>query len=194
MSNLPVVYLVYLSLEISIQLFFLFLFSSYRFFLSLCCLCRFLLLWSVFICPFLCSLRVVVSLHQRHLQCSRILFLFLFLPHIICLCHFSDLRPYALLWVFLFSGPFVKVLSSSTSKMVLSILRGRQPMYLALWWYFCSLVSSSFLVLLRYTFFKCFLSSPLVWWCPLLISPSISKFPFLRAFWFFLDLVMLQIF
>ena len=37
-----------------------------------------------------------------------------------------------------------------------------------------------------------FLSFPLVWWCPLLIFPSTSNFPFLQAFWFFsLDLAVL---
>ena len=42
-----------------------------------------------------------------------------------------------------------------------------------------SLVSSSFFVLLGYSFLI-FLSSPLVWWCPLSIFPSICKFLFLR--------------
>ena len=52
-----------------------------------------------------------------------------------------------------------------------------------------SLVSSSFLVLQRYCFF--FLLSPLVFWCQLPIFPSILKFLFLQAFWFFLNLVVL---
>ena len=47
-----------------------------------------------------------------------------------------------------------------------------------------NLVSSSFLVLLRYSFLL-FLSFSLVWWCPLAILLSISKFPFLWSFWFF---------
>ena len=47
-----------------------------------------------------------------------------------------------------------------------------------------SLVSSSFLVLLRSYFSFFFLLSTTYWWFPL---PSICKFPFLRAFWFFLD-------
>ena len=35
-----------------------------------------------------------------------------------------------------------------------------------------------------------FLSFPLVWSCQLPISPSICRFPFLRAFWLLLDLVL----
>ena len=40
-------------------------------------------------------------------------------------------------------------------------------------------------------FFSFFLSSPLVWWCLLLIFQSICKFPFLQVFWFFLKLTIL---
>ena len=35
-----------------------------------------------------------------------------------------------------------------------------------------------------------FLSFPIVWWCKLPIFPSICTLPFLRAFWFLLDLVV----
>ena len=45
------------------------------------------------------------------------------------------------------------------------------------------LVSRTSLIGLRYSFF--FLSSPLIWLCPLPIFPSPCKFPFSRAFWFF---------
>ena len=38
---------------------------------------------------------------------------------------------------------------------------------------------------------KIFLSSSHVWSCPHLRFPGIRKFPFLRAFWFFLDLIVL---
>ena len=47
----------------------------------------------------------------------------------------------------------------------------------------CSLASSTFLVLPRFSFLI-FHSSPLVWWCPLLIFLSICKFLFLQTFWF----------
>ena len=50
----------------------------------------------------------------------------------------------------------------------------------------CSLVFSSFS---RDILFQFFLSFPHVWWCSLPISSSISKFPFLQVFWFFLDFV-----
>ena len=39
-------------------------------------------------------------------------------------------------------------------------------------------------VRLRYSFFKAFLSCPLVWWCPLPIFPSACRFRFLQAFWY----------
>ena len=54
----------------------------------------------------------------------------------------------------------------------------------------CSLVSSSFLVLLRNTFKNFFLSSLVVKWCPLPVFPSTCKLPLLRVLWFFLDLVV----
>ena len=53
-----------------------------------------------------------------------------------------------------------------------------------------SLVSSSSVISLKYSFLF-FLSSPHVQWCPLPIFRSTYKFPLLRAFWFFLDLVVL---
>ena len=53
----------------------------------------------------------------------------------------------------------------------------------------CSLVSSSFLVLLWYSSF--FLSSSLVWLCLHQKFPGICKFPFFSVFWYFLDLVVL---
>ena len=47
-----------------------------------------------------------------------------------------NVRLYASLWVFLFSGPLVGVLLWSTLRMIPSILRGVQPRYLSLWWDF----------------------------------------------------------
>ena len=67
-----------------------------------------------------------------------------------------------------------------------SILRRGQPRCLYLWWDSCYTVSvrvvSSFSWRILFNFF---LSSLLVWRCPLPIFPSILKFPFLRVFWFF---------
>ena len=54
-----------------------------------------------------------------------------------------------------------------------------------------SMVSSSYLVMQRYSFFNFFNLSPLVWWCLLPVYIINCKFPFLRAFRFFLDLVVL---
>ena len=115
------------------------------------------------------------------------LLLFL-LTHTVFLRHLQDVRPYAS-WVFLFSGPLVEVFLSSTLRMV---LLGGQSRCLSLWWDFSYVVwfRVFFLVLLWYIL-KFFLSSSLVWWFPLPIFTSIWKFHFLRAFWYFLDLVVL---
>ena len=51
-----------------------------------------------------------------------------------------------------------------------------------------SLRSSSFLVLMKFAFF---ISSPLLYWCPLPIFPNICKFPFTECSDIFLYLVVL---
>ena len=61
-----------------------------------------------------------------------------------------------------------------------------KPMCLSFWWNFYYIVW--FQVVFSFSWdilFQFFLSSPLVWWSPLSIFPSICKFPFLRAFSFF---------
>ena len=131
--------------------------------------------------------KVVVSMYRRYVECWRVIFLLLFLTHTVCRCHLCILRPFASSWVFLFSSPFVEVLTS-TLKMVPSILRGGQFSYLSPWCYlawFPAVFSFSWSIIFI------FLSSPLVWWCPLPLFLSICKFPFLRAFRFFLNLVVL---
>ena len=82
------------------------------------------------------------------------LFLLLFLTHIICLYHLWNIKLYASSLVFLFGGQFVKVFSSSTLRFILSILRvGNAHGFIALMRLLLySWVSSSFLVLLRYSF------------------------------------------
>ena len=74
-----------------------------------------------------------------------------------------------------------------------SILRGRTAqLFISLIRYLlCSLVSSNFHVLLRYSLNIFFLWTPLVSWHPLLIFPSTCMLTFLQAFWFFRDLVVL---
>ena len=56
---------------------------------------------------FLYSLWIVVWMRQRCLQCWQVLFLPLFLKHIVCQRRLWDVMPYALSLVFLFFGPFV---------------------------------------------------------------------------------------
>ena len=105
---------------------------------------------------------------------------------ILCLCHFSDVRPSVSSSTFLSFGLFFWVLSLSVSK--------RGPEYLArrTAWVIISLkrflllnfLSRSFLILLRYSFLNFFFSSLLVWSCSLPIFPSSCNFHVLQAFWF----------
>ena len=138
----------------TIQLFFfLFLFSGYFCSVDSCVVC--IVSGCLISLPlrFLWSLLVVVSMHQRNLKCWCVLFLFLFLANTVCLRHLWDVNPYALSCVFLFSNLFVGVLLWSTLRMVPSILRGRvtaQVLIPLMTFLLCSLVSSCFLVLLRY--------------------------------------------
>ena len=105
--------------------FFPFLYSGYFWFVDACIICMVSGGHNQFF----------LSIHRRYLQCWRVLVLFLFLTHKIDLHPLWDVWFYASKWVFLFSGPFVEVLSSSL-RMVLSILQGVQPRYLSLWWDF----------------------------------------------------------
>ena len=101
----------YLTFEISLQLFpSPFLFPSYfQFCWSLSCLYSFLSRYFVFLCSFLCIIRVLVSMYRRHLQCWWDLSL-LFWIHVVCQCHIADVKPNAWSLVFLFSRPFVEAL------------------------------------------------------------------------------------
>ena len=140
-----------------------------------CCPCCYWLLWLAFLCSFYVF------------QSWRVLFLLLFLKHIVCQRYLWDVRHYASLSLFLFSGPFDEVLPSSTSRFIPSILQWGQLLYF--WWDFCYIVwvrvifSSSWDTLLNFSF----ISS-----C-LMVSasniPKYCKFPFLRVFRFFLDMV-----
>ena len=121
-----------LSLEISVQLFFFpFLFDRYIVVLLILMIFVLFLVVVISLFFFLSSLRVVVSIHQRCLQCKRVLFL-LFVRYIACLCHLWNVKSYASSLVCLLSGPFVEDLSSSSSRMVSSILKRRQPRHLSL--------------------------------------------------------------
>ena len=136
---------------------------------------------------FLCSLLVVVSMCQHYIECLQVLFFLLIITHTVYLRHLCDVRPYALCWIFLLRGLLVNVLPLSHFKNGSEYSKRRTALtfipLMRLMSY--SLVSSSFLILLRYCFKFFFLSSPLVWQCPLPILSIICKFPFLRAFWWF---------
>ena len=89
---------------------------------------------------------------------------------------------------------FVWSICSSTLKMVPIILRRGQPRYLFLWWDICYVVW--FRVVFSFSrdvlFYFFFILSPLIFYgARRPVFPSICKFPFLRAFWFFLNLVVL---
>ena len=56
-------------------------------------------------------------MHPNNFQCWRILFLLLFLTHIVCVCHLSDLRPCASSSTFSSSGSFDGVPSLSILRM-----------------------------------------------------------------------------
>ena len=107
----------------------------------------------VFLRAFLCSLQVVVLMHQRWLQCWKVLFLILFLIRIVCQRHLWDVMSYARSLVFLFSGHFLnsslvhfkngpEYLTRGTAQVFIPLIRILQY----------SFVSSCFLVLLRYSF------------------------------------------
>ena len=66
-----------------------------------------------FLRSFLCSLRVLISMYRRYLQCWRVLYILLCMTHIISLCHLSDVMLYASFLFFLFSCPFVEALPLS---------------------------------------------------------------------------------
>ena len=114
-----------------------------------------------------------------------------FLTHIVFLCHVWDVRPFELSLIFLFAGPFVEVLPSFTLRMVPNILQGGHFWCLYLLWDFCQIVCFRVDFLFSWdTHFLLFISSQFVWEYSLPIFSSNCKFPFLRASWFFLDLVV----
>ena len=87
-------------------------------------------------------------------------FFFLFMTHIVYLCHFSDIRLYAPSLVFLFSGPFMEVLPPFTLRIVSRISRGGEPWCLSRWWDFCYIVRFRVAFsLTRGTLFSFFLST-----------------------------------
>ena len=126
---------------------------------------------------------VFVLLYPRF---NAVLFLLRFLNHIVCICHFLDIRPSSSTSTLLSSGPFVWVPPQSILRIVPIILQGGMTSCLFIWgdswrkaWCRC------FLVRLRYIF----LDFSYISAC--LMFSSSCKFPFLRVFWFFFDLAVL---
>ena len=115
-------------------------------------------------------------MHPCYLQCGWLL----------------DVKPYASSSTFLLFGSFVWVRLLSILRRVLSVLLGRLPWYLCLWWDVCcrAWFPDGFLFIYE-KLFLFFLSSLLVWWCLLSIFPSICNLAFIQAFRFFLDLAVL---
>ena len=118
-----------LSLKMSIELFlFPFLFSTYFCFVDQpgVCIVSGVCNQSSFVFFILCP-----SLHAELSTLSSMLAILLppsFLDtYKRCQRYICDVRPYILSWVFLFSGPFVKVLPASTQRMVPSILQMGHP-------------------------------------------------------------------
>ena len=70
-----------------------------------------------------------------------------------CVCHISDVKPYAIIINFLSFGPFLWVLPSSISRIVPSILQAGQPKCLSPWWgsYCRAWFRRSFFVRLMYS-------------------------------------------
>ena len=130
-------------------------------------------------------------MHSPCRQFRRILSLLLFLTY--SLCHRSNVRHSELSRVFLFSRSIHWSSSHlhfkngpeylATGKAQVFILLIKFQLY--------SLILSSFLALLGYSFLI-FSSSPLVWYCNIVaIFSNIFEFPFFRAFWFFLGSIVL---
>ena len=128
-------YFAYLSLEMSIKLFFfLFLFPGYFGSVDTCVVWIVSSGWNQ-------SFFALFYVTFLSYQCiNAILNSGSPLPLFSRLLHLWDVRPFASTWVFLFSGPFTEVLFSSTLRMVLSNLREGEPRYLSLWWDFCYVV------------------------------------------------------
>ena len=116
--------------------------------------------------------------HTKHIDCQR---------------HLWNVRTYALLLVFLLSGPFFKVHPLSILKNGPEYLTSGTAQVFTLFFFF--LGSSDivwFWVVFSFPWNILFqFSSPRVWWCQFPVFPSICMFPFFQAFWFCLDLLVL---
>ena len=125
----------------SIQLFFFsFLFSGYFCSLDTCEVCIVYGRWNQSSSTFLCSLLVVVFMHWRYLQCSRVLYLSTSSLRRKGLCIIMN---FLVLWFIRWSSSLVHFKNGSEY-----LMKG-QPSCL-MRFLLCSLVSSNFLVLFMY--------------------------------------------
>ena len=85
---------------------------------------------------------------------SSVFFFFFFFAHTVCQRNLWDIRLYEWSLVFFFSGSSIEALPSLTSRIVPNILHGeKKQMFIPFMRFLlCSLVSSSFLALLKYLF------------------------------------------
>ena len=79
---------------------------------------------------------LLVWMHSHNVQWWWLLFLLHFLTHTVCLCHLSDIRPWAWSSTFLFFGLFAWVSLLSISRMVQSSFQKELPRCLFVWWDF----------------------------------------------------------
>ena len=120
-----------------------------------------------------------------YFQCWRVLFLLLFLIHIVSRCHLSDVKHHhhsPVIWSIFLSSSLIHFTNGPD-------LFKRDVHSINV----ISVVEFGFEVPFSFLFF---LSSPLVCWSPLSIFPSTCNFPFQRSFWFFplLTVLFLQLF
>ena len=104
--------------------------------------------------PFLYSLRVVVSMHERCFQCLQVTFLPLFLIHTTCQHRLWDVMPHALSLVFLFfwsiclSSSLVhlrkglKYLTSGTVQVFISLVRFQLESFVSNYYYHTFIIKS----------------------------------------------------
>ena len=163
----------------SIQLFFI------PFFFSVLLMNVFSVLFLVaFLRACVCSLRVVVSMHQHYIQSWKFPFL-LFFTHTVCVVSGMEglKHRFLVLWSICLSSSHVyfknnpKSLTSGTAQVLIHLMRFLQY----------NLISSNVLVLLRYSFFFSFFFFHLNLFGVICFQYSqvCVSFFFLWAFWFF---------
>ena len=106
----------------------------------------------------------------------------LFLMHTVCV-----VMSFLVLWSIYWNSSLLHFKKSPKY-----LMKG-QPGYLFVWWDFCYVIW--FWIVFSFSrgfIFFFFLSSAHVWWHQLSIFLGNDRFPFLLAFWFFLDLVILS--